>query len=171
MLPGQCHRGHYLLAPLTGNKEGRKCIMVLRVKPTPTVFIPRWTTHPCILYQVCATRVPCCRLREQVNNVRMVVSPLWRVPGNTHGFFLDGQSYRQGWATVPTSIELVVSSVRISMPTYLLFEHQLDRPILDAAFYSKLDRLPNSRPSPHDKPDSTRTPLMLCVIPANLVFV
>ncbi len=22
-----------------------------------TVFIPRWTTHPCILYQVCATRV------------------------------------------------------------------------------------------------------------------
>ncbi len=28
----------------------------------PTVFIPRWTTHPCILYQVCATRgaVCCC---------------------------------------------------------------------------------------------------------------
>ncbi len=22
----------------------------------PTVFIPRWTTYPCILYQVCATR-------------------------------------------------------------------------------------------------------------------
>ncbi len=22
----------------------------------PTVFMPRWTTHPCILYQVCATR-------------------------------------------------------------------------------------------------------------------
>ncbi len=22
----------------------------------PTVFIPRWTTHPCILYQVCVTR-------------------------------------------------------------------------------------------------------------------
>ncbi len=22
----------------------------------PTVFIPRWATHPCILYQVCATR-------------------------------------------------------------------------------------------------------------------
>ncbi len=22
----------------------------------PTVFIPRWTTHPCILYQMCATR-------------------------------------------------------------------------------------------------------------------
>ncbi len=27
--------------------------MVLRVKPTLT---PRWKTHPCILYQVCATR-------------------------------------------------------------------------------------------------------------------
>ncbi len=24
--------------------------------PRPTVFIPRWTTHSCILYQVCATR-------------------------------------------------------------------------------------------------------------------
>ncbi len=22
----------------------------------PTIFIPRWKTHPCILYQVCATR-------------------------------------------------------------------------------------------------------------------
>ncbi len=22
----------------------------------PTVLIPRWTTHPCILYRVCATR-------------------------------------------------------------------------------------------------------------------
>ncbi len=22
----------------------------------PTVFIPQWTTHPCIIYQVCATR-------------------------------------------------------------------------------------------------------------------
>ncbi len=35
--------------------------MVLHVKPTPTglrptVFIPRWTIHPCILYQACAAR-------------------------------------------------------------------------------------------------------------------
>ncbi len=30
--------GRYLLAPLTGNKEGSKCLMVLRVKPTPTGF-------------------------------------------------------------------------------------------------------------------------------------
>ncbi len=31
---------------------------------------------------------------EQVNNVRMVVSPLWRGPGNIYGFILDGKSYR-----------------------------------------------------------------------------
>ncbi len=36
------------------------------------------------------------QLRDQVNNIRMVVSPLWRGPGNTHGFILDGKSYRQG---------------------------------------------------------------------------
>ncbi len=41
MLPGQRHRGslpcgRYLLAPLNGNKEGSKCLMVLRVKHTPT---------------------------------------------------------------------------------------------------------------------------------------
>ncbi len=30
--------GQYLFAPLTGNKEGRKGLMVLRVKPTPTRF-------------------------------------------------------------------------------------------------------------------------------------
>ncbi len=29
----------------------------------------------------------------------MVVSPLWRGPGNIHGFVLDGKSYGQGWAT------------------------------------------------------------------------
>ncbi len=30
--------GRYLIAPLTGNKEGSKCLLVLRVKPTPTRF-------------------------------------------------------------------------------------------------------------------------------------
>ncbi len=30
------------------------------------------------------------QLREQVNNVCMIVSPLWRGPGNIHGFVLDG---------------------------------------------------------------------------------
>ncbi len=29
------------------------------------------------------------QLREQVNNVGMVVSPLWLRPGNTHGFVLE----------------------------------------------------------------------------------
>ncbi len=33
------------------------------------------------------------QLREQVNNARMEVNPLWRGPGNTHGFLLDGKSY------------------------------------------------------------------------------
>ncbi len=50
-----CRR--YLLALLTGNKEESKGFMVLRVKPTSTVIILRWTTHPCILYQVCVARV------------------------------------------------------------------------------------------------------------------
>ncbi len=35
-------------------------------------------------------------VKGQVNNVRKVVSPLWRGLGNTHGFALDGQSSRQG---------------------------------------------------------------------------
>ncbi len=43
MFPGPRHRGslpcgRYLLAPLTGNKEGCKCLIELRVKPTPTRF-------------------------------------------------------------------------------------------------------------------------------------
>ncbi len=36
------------------------------------------------------------QLREQVNNVRMVVSSLWRGPGSTHSFALDGKSHQQG---------------------------------------------------------------------------
>ncbi len=37
------------------------------------------------------------QLREKVSHVHMVnVSPLWRGPGHTHGFILDGKSYRQG---------------------------------------------------------------------------
>ncbi len=30
------------------------------------------------------------QLKEQINNVHMVVSPLWRGPSNIHGFALDG---------------------------------------------------------------------------------
>ncbi len=47
---------------------------------------------------------------EQVNNIRMVVSP-WRGPGKTLGFVLDGKPKRQGWATAQTSTVRVVSSV------------------------------------------------------------
>ncbi len=43
--------------------------MVLRVKPKPTrfpanSFLPQWTTHSCILFQVCAARGlgNCCNL-------------------------------------------------------------------------------------------------------------
>ncbi len=32
------------------------------------------------------------QLREQVNNGRMVVSPLWCGPGNIYGFVLDRQN-------------------------------------------------------------------------------
>ncbi len=69
MLPGPRHRGlttmrRYLLTPLTGNKEGSKSLLVLRVKSTPTcsrpkAFITRWPTHTCILYWVCTTRMLC----------------------------------------------------------------------------------------------------------------
>ncbi len=38
------------------------------------------------------------QLKEHVNNVRMVVSPLWRGQGNIHG--LGEQSYRSELATV-----------------------------------------------------------------------
>ncbi len=59
MLPGPRHRGslpcgRYLLALLIGNKEESKSLHQLG--PQPTFFMPRWTTHFCILYQVCATR-------------------------------------------------------------------------------------------------------------------
>ncbi len=49
----------YLLDPLAGNKEEGMGLMTLGVRPSFTrfpVFIPRWITHPSILYQVCATR-------------------------------------------------------------------------------------------------------------------
>ncbi len=35
---GSLPRGRYLFAPLTGNKEENKSLIVLRVKPTPTWF-------------------------------------------------------------------------------------------------------------------------------------
>ncbi len=44
----------------------------------------------------------------------MVVSPLWRGPGNIHGFILGGKSYRQGQATAQRTIEPAVSGVRIT---------------------------------------------------------
>ncbi len=34
------------------------------------------------------------KLRKQENYVRVVVSPLWRGPGNIHIFILDRKSYR-----------------------------------------------------------------------------
>ncbi len=49
--------------------------MGLRVKlyqlgSRTTVFIPRWTAHPCILYQECATRgaVHCCNRMNRILN-------------------------------------------------------------------------------------------------------
>ncbi len=51
--------------------------------------------------------------RTQVKNVRVVVSPLFRGPGNIHGFNLDGKSYRQRKATAQTLTVPTVSGVRI----------------------------------------------------------
>ncbi len=44
----------------------------------------------------------------------MEVSPLWRGPGDIHGFVLDGQSYRPEWATAQTLTEPAISGVRIT---------------------------------------------------------
>ncbi len=44
----------------------------------------------------------------------MVVSPLWRGPGNIHGFVLDGKSYRQEQVTAQTPTVTAVSGVRIT---------------------------------------------------------
>ncbi len=65
MLPGPRHRGslpyeRYLLAPFTGNKNGASAfwyseLSLHQLGSPPTVLIARWTTHPCILYQACAT--------------------------------------------------------------------------------------------------------------------
>ncbi len=43
----------------------------------------------------------------------MEVNPLWRGPGNIHGFILDGKSYRLGWATAKTTTVPTVSRMRI----------------------------------------------------------
>ncbi len=53
--------GRYLLAPLSGKKKGARALWYSALSlhqlcSRPTVFIPRWTAQPCILYQVCATR-------------------------------------------------------------------------------------------------------------------
>ncbi len=37
---------------------------------------------------------PTFQLIEHVNNVSIVMSPLWHGLGNIHGFVLDGNSYR-----------------------------------------------------------------------------
>ncbi len=70
-LPERSH-GCFLLSPLTGNKEGSKSLMVLRVKATPTRFptINLYTpmdNTPCILYQVCSTRGRLAQSRTGIN--------------------------------------------------------------------------------------------------------
>ncbi len=52
--------GRYLLVPLTWNKEGSKGklwfaeLRLHQLGSLSIVDIPRWTTHPCILYRDCA---------------------------------------------------------------------------------------------------------------------
>ncbi len=55
------------------------------------------------------------QLMEQVNNVRMVVNPLWRGPGNIHGFVLDGKSYPQRQSTAQAPTVTTVSGVRVTI--------------------------------------------------------
>ncbi len=59
-------RAHYhadviYLLPKMGIKKGASAywyneLSIHQLGSRPTVFIPRWTTHSRILYQVCATR-------------------------------------------------------------------------------------------------------------------
>ncbi len=59
------------------------------------------------------------QLLKQVNNVRMVVSSLWRGPGNIRDFILDGKSYRRGGVTAQTLTVPAVSRV-VDATTYNL---------------------------------------------------
>ncbi len=56
----------------------------------------------------------CVCIKQQKNIVHMIVSLLWCKPGKICVFFLDGTTYRPGWATVQTPTEPAVSCVRIT---------------------------------------------------------
>ncbi len=53
----------------------------------------------------------------------MLLTSLWRGPGNIHGFILDGKSYRREWVTTQMTIETTVSCVRLKT---LLISHTFD---------------------------------------------
>ncbi len=44
--------------------------------------------------------------------------PLWRRQANSHGFGLDGNFYRQEWATAQTPIDPAISGVGITTLLY-----------------------------------------------------
>ncbi len=105
--------GRYLIAPFTGDKEGSKCLTVLRVKPTPTrfpansLYTPMDNTplhsissvcHPwgkrCVLrwckpsWQHYELTVPLLsQLIERVNYDHLVVRLLWLGSDNTYRDF------------------------------------------------------------------------------------
>ncbi len=54
-----------------------------------------WSTRNCMIPSYF-------QFRKQVDIVRMVMSPLWRGPGNNHGFLLDGKTYSAGLTTAQT---------------------------------------------------------------------
>ncbi len=75
MLPGPRHRGpllcgRYLLAPLTGNKEGSKSLMVLPVGPTPirfptsSLYTSMDSTPLHSISSVCHPWGKCCRVQK-----------------------------------------------------------------------------------------------------------
>ncbi len=81
----------------------------------PTAFIPRWTTHPCILYQVCATRGAACCCRS----VRAIRADL------CHGASLGAS----GLAKLPH---------KLNMPKYNCYLNTLLAPFVVAAVRTKL---------------------------------
>ncbi len=77
------HADVIYLLPKMGIKKGASAywydeLSIHQLGSRPTVFIPRWTAHPCILYQVCATR-----------GVRLLLlEGLWEIGQNECSFFV-----------------------------------------------------------------------------------
>ncbi len=72
------HEDVIYFLPKMGIKKGARALWYSELSlhqlgSRPTVFIPQWTTHPYILYEVCATRAAIHRTMQTINR-----EPSWR---------------------------------------------------------------------------------------------